>query len=518
MFASLRLPLRLCVEGRFRTYHYYPKIPSFFPTFRNTSSARSSSALVCVDATIVRTRALPFGHRGKPDARRQHAFIEQLARQLVRQRGLADNHRRDRRLADARVEPGGTQARLEVARVVPKLLDALGLLLQHIESGQARRGHGRRMRRRKQERARAMVQELDQVAAPAHVPAQHADRLRERPHLNVYAPMQAEMIDRPAPVAPQHARGMRVVHHHDRAVPFGRLGQPGQRADIAVHREHAVGDQQLAPGHRIQLAQDLLRRGHILVREHVDLGPRQPAAVDDAGVVQLVADDVVFRRQDRRHRARVGREARLEHHARFHVLERRDALLELHVHAHGAGDGAHRAATHAEFADRFQRRFAQFGMRRQPEVVVGGEVDHLFAVEARFRRALRFQDAQPLVGALGAPLFQLIVKIRERIRHECLLDRRSAPALPLSVQIPVSAGEVQQRLALADLCMHHLADQNVVIAHRHDPVDGALDRRQHARNQRHPGDAGLPLQAVEAVVAFARKTVRQRPAGLPPRC
>ena len=74
-------------------------------------------------------------------------------------------------------------------------------------------------------------------------------------------------------------------------------------------------------------------------------------------------------------------------------------------------------APDAEFADRLQRCLAQFGMRGQPQVVVGGQVDHLFAVEARFRRARRFQNAQPLVGALGAPLFQLIVKIRERIRH-----------------------------------------------------------------------------------------------------
>src|ERR1035437_970620 len=49
-----------------RAPHYSSSIPSFFPTCRNTSSAVSSSAFVCVDATIVRTRALPLATVGKP--------------------------------------------------------------------------------------------------------------------------------------------------------------------------------------------------------------------------------------------------------------------------------------------------------------------------------------------------------------------------------------------------------------------------------------------------------------------
>src|ERR1035438_5266191 len=52
---------------------------------------------------------------------------------------------------------------------------------------------------------------------------------------------------------------------------------------------------------------------------------------------------------------RIGGKPRLEHHARFHVLESRDALLQLHVYAHRAGDGAHRAAPHAELANRRDR-------------------------------------------------------------------------------------------------------------------------------------------------------------------
>src|ERR1039458_2492467 len=44
----------------------YPRVPNFFPTFWKTSSAWSSSGLVWVAVTMVRTRALPFGTVGKP--------------------------------------------------------------------------------------------------------------------------------------------------------------------------------------------------------------------------------------------------------------------------------------------------------------------------------------------------------------------------------------------------------------------------------------------------------------------
>jgi hypothetical protein len=62
---------------------------------------------------------------------------------------------------------------------------------------------------------------------------------------------------------------------------------------------------------------------------------------------------------------------------------------------------------------------AEFRMGRQTEVIVGGEVDHLFAVEARLGSALRLEDAEALVSAFGAPLFELIVQVRQWIAHGC---------------------------------------------------------------------------------------------------
>jgi hypothetical protein len=58
----------------------------------------------------------------------------------------------------------------------------------------------------KTERARAVIKEVDQIAAAADVAAQNADGFRERSDLNVHAPVKAEMIDGSAAVAAQHAR------------------------------------------------------------------------------------------------------------------------------------------------------------------------------------------------------------------------------------------------------------------------------------------------------------------------
>ena len=146
--------------------------------------------------------------------------------------------------------------------------------------------------------------------------------------------------------------------------------------------------------------------GHILVPEDLDLRPRQPRAVNNAGVVQLVGQNKVFLAQNRAHRPRVGREPALEDHARLHVLEARNLFLQLHVDAHGSGDRPHRARPHAEGPRRGQRRLNQLGMVRQAQVVVAGQVDHLAAVVVAHRRLLIVQNAQLEVGPLGAQIVE----------------------------------------------------------------------------------------------------------------
>src|SRR5208337_1455445 len=109
-----------------------------------------------------------------------------------------------------------------------------------------------------------------------------------------------------------------------------------------------------------------------------------------------------------------GREARLEHYRRFHVLEARDSFLELHMDRHGAGDRAHGARAHSPLVDGLQSALPKLGVSGQSQIIVGRKVNDFVAVETRDGKLLGFQNAQLLI----AQLIELIGKILQlRFRH-----------------------------------------------------------------------------------------------------
>ena len=221
---------------------------------------------------------------------------------------------------------------------------------------------------------------------------QRADRLTAGvPTPDVHAAVHVEVVDGAAAVSAEDAAGVGVVDHHDAVEFLGEGAERRQRAQVAVHAEDAVGDEELAL-RRGERAQDLTRRVDVLVREDFDRRPAEAASVDDARVIQLVGDDDVVLAEDRRDRARVRRKAALEDDDRFGLLEVGEPALELHVDAHRSGDRAHRSGSDTEVLDGFERAGTQTGMRRQSEVVVRGQVDDLSAVEHRPRFLLAFQN------------------------------------------------------------------------------------------------------------------------------
>ena len=254
----------------------------------------------------------------------------------------------NRRLRLAGVKPKPLQLPLEEFRVRPQLLDQLfaRLRIEQRKRRLTRRRNRRWMRGRKQEWTPTVIQKLDQVASAGDIPANRTDRLRERTHLHVHAPVHAEVVHRAAPAFAQHAGGVGVVHHHDAAVLVGQVAEGGEVADVAVHRKHAVGYQQLPPGMIRNLFQDFFGVVHVAVAEDLPLCFREPPAVNDAGMVQLVGDDDVLRAQNRLHDSGVGHKARLEHYRRLGEFELRNLLFERQVDVHGSGDGAHRARPH----------------------------------------------------------------------------------------------------------------------------------------------------------------------------
>ena len=260
-----------------------------------------------------------------------------------------------------------------------------------------------------------MDQEVAHRLGPRDIAAQHPDRLGERSHLEVDAPIEAEVADRAPPVLAQDAAGVRVVDHNQRLEPLGPLDDRRQRRDVAVHAEDAVGDDQLDP-----LVAVLLEMALEVV--HV--------AMLDGGVVQLVADDDVALAHQRLEDSQVGGEARLEDERRLRVLELGEPTLEVLVDRHRAGDGADRARAGAPFFGRLDHGRLQPGVGRQSEVVVGREVEHVLPVHDHLGVLGRAQHPQwteqPLLPELVELLHQELGFLLGD--HLILLSRRWAAA------------------------------------------------------------------------------------------
>jgi hypothetical protein len=101
------------------------------------------------------------------------------------------------------------------------------------------------------------------------------------------------------------------------------------------------------------------------------------SAVDDAGVVQRVADDAILRAQQGLEKAAVGVEARWVENRILCAEKATDALLQLFVDGLGAADEADRCHSEAEFIQRLVRRLDDPGMVGEAEVVVGAEIQDL---------------------------------------------------------------------------------------------------------------------------------------------
>ena len=79
-------------------------------------------------------------------------------------------------------------------------------------------------------------------------------------------PSTPQCFRRAAAVRADEADRVRVVDHHQRAVPIGEIADAAQIGDDAVHREHAVGGDQLeARAGGVGFPQLRFEVGHVVV-------------------------------------------------------------------------------------------------------------------------------------------------------------------------------------------------------------------------------------------------------------
>ena len=192
---------------------------------------------------------------------------------------------------------------------------------------------------------------------------------------------------------------MRVVDEHERVVRVGQVADLGERRDVAVHREDPVGhdDPSAGTGCRDELR---LEVGQVAVLVAEPLRLREPDAVDDRRVVELVADDRVVGAEEHLEHAAVRVEARREEDRVVVAQERRHPALELEVQLLRAADEPHAREAVAPLVETAVRGLDDARVVREPEVVVGAEVQHLAPGDLDLR-GLRAVDAALALGEAG---------------------------------------------------------------------------------------------------------------------
>ncbi len=154
-------------------------------------------------------------------------------------------------------------------------------------------------------------------------------------------PIDAVVLGRAAPGAADEARGVRVVDHDRRVVRLGQVADrsPGRRRMPSMENTPSVAIRRS----RASAASCELRLqvGHVAVGVAEPAGLAEADAVDDAGVVELVADDGVLGAQQRLEQPAVGVEARAVEDRVLRAQEGGQARLQFLVQLLGAADEPH---------------------------------------------------------------------------------------------------------------------------------------------------------------------------------
>ena len=154
-----------------------------------------------------------------------------------------------------------------------------------------------------------------------------AQRLAQRAHADVNAAFDSQMFGNAAAMFAEHAGGVCFVHHQHGGMFFGQLGQLRQRRQIAVHAEERIGDDQSSAIAR-RILQQFGQMIDIQMAIHMHLGPREPATVDQAGMIFRIGINRIAAIHQRRNRTEIRGKPGGEQQRRFGAFEFRQATLQ----------------------------------------------------------------------------------------------------------------------------------------------------------------------------------------------
>ena len=354
------------------------------------------------------------GHHRKREADHVDSFLEEPVGHGRGDLRVAEHDRNDGMAARHELEPEPGHSLAEIRRVLAQLLAEIGGSLQHLEDLDGRGRNRGRQRVREQVGPRPLAEPADDLAPCGDVPAAGAaERLAERPGEDVDPAHDSARLVRPAPFLAGESHRVRIVDHDERVVLLGEVADGLQVGEDPVHREDAVSRDE-ADARVLRLHQPGLQVGHVVVRIAQALRLGEPDAVDDARVVQGVADHRVALLEKRLEEPAVGVEARRVEDGVLGAEEARDADLQLLVDVLGPADETHGGHAVSMPVEPLPCRLDDPRMIGEAEVVVRAEVQHLAPALYADDRALRaLDDALALEQPLLVQGFSLLVEMSE---------------------------------------------------------------------------------------------------------
>ena len=234
-----------------------------------------------------------------------------------------------------------------------------------------------------------LPQEPDEGSVGGHITSVDPEGLPQGAHQNVDLRSGGEFFGATARL-PESTYPVGVVHDHHHVLRIVIVVLSGQCHDlvhggmVTPHAEDSIGDDQ-GPIHLpLELDQRFLQGSHVQVGvDRLLFGPGETGRIDDAVVVQRVADEGRFFGDQGSDGSHDGRISRGEDHGALPAVEGGQLSLQLRVHVVGAADEANGAGPGPVTGGAFLFGLHDFRSERHAQIGVGVHPQELFFALSR---------------------------------------------------------------------------------------------------------------------------------------
>ena len=284
---------------------------------------------------------LVLRHNGVVEARHVDALLLEFGSVDLREFGIVEHHRANGTLGGLDVKSCFEHPGAEVLDIGHETVVDFVALVEHFEGLDGRSHHRGRNGVGKEVGAAALTQHVDDFLATGGKSAHcTAEGFAERTGVEVYAVVGVEELGNATAGLAYNTGRMTFVDHDQGIVLFGQVANLVDGRHVAIHRKDAIGHDD-AEALLLRCLQLIFEVGHVGVGIAVALGLAQAHAVDDGGVVEGIADDGIFGREQGLEHTAVGIEAGGIEDGVFSPEEVGDGGFELLVQVLRAADKSH---------------------------------------------------------------------------------------------------------------------------------------------------------------------------------